>query len=226
MDTWAKANPKLAAASAERARTRGTQQTDNPLMKDFKSRLPMNSPSVQSPDVAKLGKGNQSLTQNPSAFKAAPAPTKPAPAATATSTPATTTTKPATTSTLSDITKKAAQKPAFKEDFDAFDVVIGHLLDEGYADTEEAALAIMTNMSEEWRESIISENLAGAAKKAFKTVTNPVGAAVDAAKGLVKGATKGWMDAEKREIDMKDPKYNPRTGKIDPNFNPRSSTVY
>jgi hypothetical protein len=155
MDVWRAANPKLAAAADEKARIRGTQQTDNPLMKDFKSRLPMNSPSVQSPDVAKLGKGNQSLTQNPSAFKAAPAPTKPAPAATATSTPATTTTKPATTSTLSDLAKKAAQKPAFKEDFDVFDVVIGHLLDEGYADTEEAALAIMTNMSEEWRESII-----------------------------------------------------------------------
>jgi hypothetical protein len=39
--------------------------------------------------------------------------------------------------------------------FDMFDVVKGHLLDEGYADTEEAALAIMANMSEEWRESII-----------------------------------------------------------------------
>jgi hypothetical protein len=39
--------------------------------------------------------------------------------------------------------------------FDLFDVVKGHLLDEGYADTEEAALAIMANMSEEWRDSIV-----------------------------------------------------------------------
>jgi hypothetical protein len=38
---------------------------------------------------------------------------------------------------------------------DMFDLVKGHLLDEGYADTEEAAIAIMANMSEEWRESII-----------------------------------------------------------------------
>lgn len=68
---WALANPTLAAASAERERTRGTQQTDNPLMKDMKSRLPMNSPSVQSADVAKLGSGFQSLVQNPNAFKAA-----------------------------------------------------------------------------------------------------------------------------------------------------------
>jgi hypothetical protein len=44
------------------------------------------------------------------------------------------------------------------ESFDLFDVVKGHLLDEGYADTEEAALVIMANMSEEWRESILSED--------------------------------------------------------------------
>ncbi len=42
MATWAStpANKGLAAASAERARTRGTAQTDNPLMGDMKSRLP------------------------------------------------------------------------------------------------------------------------------------------------------------------------------------------
>jgi len=39
--------------------------------------------------------------------------------------------------------------------FDPFDVIKGHLLDEGYADTEEAALKIMANMSEEWRQSIV-----------------------------------------------------------------------
>jgi hypothetical protein len=41
---------------------------------------------------------------------------------------------------------------------DLFDLVKGHLLDEGYADTEEAALKIMVNMSEEWRESIIEQS--------------------------------------------------------------------
>ena len=53
--------------------------------------------------------------------------------------------------------KKMAQMGSLKAGFDLFDVVKGHLLDEGYADTEEAALAIMANMSEEWRDSIISE---------------------------------------------------------------------
>ena len=43
------------------------------------------------------------------------------------------------------------------EQADLFDIIKGHLLDEGFADTEEAALAIMTNMSEEWREEILDE---------------------------------------------------------------------
>jgi len=47
------------------------------------------------------------------------------------------------------------------QSFDPFDVVLGHLIDEGYADTEEAALQIMANMSEEWREEIIDEELTG-----------------------------------------------------------------
>jgi len=38
---------------------------------------------------------------------------------------------------------------------DLFDIVKGHLMSEGYADNEEAALAIMANMSEEWRQSIV-----------------------------------------------------------------------
>jgi hypothetical protein len=41
--------------------------------------------------------------------------------------------------------------------FDMFDVVKAHLLDEGYADTEESALVIMANMSEEWRQSIVEK---------------------------------------------------------------------
>jgi len=40
---------------------------------------------------------------------------------------------------------------------DLFDIVKGHLMSEGYADTEEAALAIMANMSEEWRQSIVEQ---------------------------------------------------------------------
>jgi hypothetical protein len=83
MDQWRKANPTLAAAADEKARIRGTQQTDNPGMADMRSKLPMNSPSVQSPAVAKLANkpttlaGNQSLVNNPNAIKAAPPKPKP-----------------------------------------------------------------------------------------------------------------------------------------------------
>jgi len=41
------------------------------------------------------------------------------------------------------------------ESYDLYDIILSHLLDEGYAETPEAAEAIMVNMSEEWRQSII-----------------------------------------------------------------------
>jgi hypothetical protein len=37
---------------------------------------------------------------------------------------------------------------------DMFEHILEHLVAEGYADTNEAAIAIMANMSEEWRQSI------------------------------------------------------------------------
>ena len=39
--------------------------------------------------------------------------------------------------------------------FDLYDIILSHLLDEGYAETPEAAEAIMVNMSEDWREDIV-----------------------------------------------------------------------
>lgn len=42
-----------------------------------------------------------------------------------------------------------------RQDFDPFDVIKGHLISEGYADTEEAAIAIMANMSEDWKKTIL-----------------------------------------------------------------------
>ena len=41
------------------------------------------------------------------------------------------------------------------EQKDIYDIILSHLLDEGYAETPEAAEAIMVNMSEDWRESIM-----------------------------------------------------------------------
>ncbi len=40
------------------------------------------------------------------------------------------------------------------EEYDLYDVILSHLIDEGYAETPEQAQVIMVNMSEDWRESI------------------------------------------------------------------------
>jgi len=47
------------------------------------------------------------------------------------------------------------KRPSMEEAVDLYDIILSHLLDEGYADTEQAAEAIMVNMSEDWRESIM-----------------------------------------------------------------------
>ena len=46
-----------------------------------------------------------------------------------------------------------------KEQVDLYDIILSHLLDEGYAESVEQAEVIMVNMSEDWRESIVEEVL-------------------------------------------------------------------
>ena len=167
MDQFAKANPKLAASAAERDRTRGTSATTNPLMKDMKSRLP--APKTPSPTTANtafssstpaLGTSTPAMqsagtaaaskptTTGVSGFKMSTNLSTPAPKPAPTAAPAP---KPAAAAT-------GSKKPgSIVSGFDMFDVVKGYLIGEGYADTEESALAIMANMSEEWRESIVEE---------------------------------------------------------------------
>jgi hypothetical protein len=131
MKTWAAANPKLAAAKAERDRTRGTQQSDNPLMKDMPGTRPLNSPSVQSPEVSKLGSGNQSLTDNPNAFKAA---TPPAP---------------------KESDKKSDKKSETNESYGAYDLVLEYLFDNGHANTIAEAEYLMTELDESFIQSLV-----------------------------------------------------------------------
>ena len=65
--------------------------------------------------------------------------------------------------TRKQIEKKRRKELALKarqevgEQVDIYDIILSHLLDEGYAETPEAAESIMVNMSEEWRDSIIDE---------------------------------------------------------------------
>ena len=49
----------------------------------------------------------------------------------------------------------ALTNPRLREETDLFDYILEHLIAEGYADTNKAALAIMANMSEEWKQSIV-----------------------------------------------------------------------
>ena len=51
--------------------------------------------------------------------------------------------------------EKRRRKALRQEEVDLYDIILSHLLDEGYAETPEEAEVIMVNMSEEWRESIV-----------------------------------------------------------------------
>jgi hypothetical protein len=48
-----------------------------------------------------------------------------------------------------------SDKQGIKDSYDLYDIILSHLLDEGYAETQEQAEVIMVNMSEGWREDIM-----------------------------------------------------------------------
>ena len=60
-----------------------------------------------------------------------------------------------------------------KESFDLFDTILEYLVAEGYAETNEAALKIMVNMSEEWRQSIVEGTLSAKAARAGEDIGKP-----------------------------------------------------
>jgi hypothetical protein len=60
--------------------------------------------------------------------------------------------------------RRAAELNKEEVETDLFDHILEHLVAEGYADTNEAAIAIMANMSEEWRQDIVE----GMTMKDFK----------------------------------------------------------
>ncbi len=179
MDQWRAANPRLAAAADEKARIRGTAQTDNPLMKSFRADqggrgLPM-PPTVQSPSAQSLGRGNQSLTQNPAAGRSpatsstaglgAKAMSSPTPGASAFK-PGTinVATKPdqgvvaasnkiasqssAQQSKAPTFSQAAAMRPLMQsfEYEDVYEIVVEYLIDTGHAESLYEAEYIMTEM--------------------------------------------------------------------------------
>lgn len=147
MDIWRKSNPKLAAAADERARIRGTAQTDNPLMKDMRGSLPV-TPTVQAPAVKNLGSGQQSLTQNKFAGRSPePAPT-PTPKVTIS-------TDKEMAKTSDALSKNPLPKKETKKE--AYDVVLDYIFSEGHADTLSEAHYVMMQMDAEHIQNIIQE---------------------------------------------------------------------
>lgn len=147
MEIWRKSNRKLAAAADERARIRGTAQTDNPLMKDMRSRLPV-TPTVQAPAVKNLGSGQQSLTQNKFAGRSPePAPT-PTPKVTIS-------TDKEMAKTSDALSKNPLPKKETKKE--AYDIVLDYILSEGHADTLSEAHYVMMQMDAEHIQNIIQE---------------------------------------------------------------------
>jgi hypothetical protein len=61
------------------------------------------------------------------------------------------------------------KKNGLGEEVYIYDIILSHLLDEGYAETPEAAEAIMVNMSEDWMQSIVEEVLEEGKKEFPKT---------------------------------------------------------
>jgi len=56
-----------------------------------------------------------------------------------------------------DDAKADFEKYGLPESVDLYDVILSHLLDEGFADTEKNAITIMANMSEAWIDTILEK---------------------------------------------------------------------
>ena len=97
----------------------------------------------------------------------------------------------------------SARERMLRQSFDPFDVIKGHLLDEGYADTEEAALVIMANMSEDWRESIVEGDNYEKNRKRAAARAEARNAARDAGQtGAVPGV--GYVSPRREKISLRD----------------------
>jgi len=89
-----------------------------------------------------------------------------------------------------------------KESFDLFDYLLEYLVAEGYADTNKAALAIMANMSEEWKQDIM-EISQKTATRAFATrATNEFESDSENASDRTKSG-KSKADVAKSRIEKK-----------------------
>ena len=71
-----------------------------------------------------------------------------------------------------------AKRRMHNEEVDLYDVVLDHLLDEGYCDDVDSAEIIMANMSEEWLDDILDEAVIGAKKGTIRSVIEKGGKSI------------------------------------------------
>lgn len=57
--------------------------------------------------------------------------------------------------------KEIIRRAKTEESFDLYDLILAHLVSEGFAETPKAAVAIMSNMSEAWVDSIVDYYIEG-----------------------------------------------------------------
>ena len=140
---------------------------------------------------------------------------------------------PPTKGVHGEIERRQAQKPPSKlrsgslpESYDLYDIILSHLISEGYANTEESALAIMINMSEEWREDIMEISQKTATRAYASSATGEFEGQDDASdvkrtdrlRGHIerKFGKKAGEDADRHADSTTFGRKDPRTGKRQP----------
>jgi hypothetical protein len=80
-----------------------------------------------------------------------------------------------------------------KESYDLFDTILEYLVAEGYADTNESALVIMANMSEEWREDILGEGKLPLDQQRRSKIGNQIGKRLQSSGSEIIGSGSAFM---------------------------------
>ena len=88
-------------------------------------------------------------------------------------------------------------------EYDLYDTILEYLISEGYADTNENALVIMANMSEEWKEEIINEAAADQSDKQIEKGVKTTYNAGNVLDNLHQGRSKGLNKLPRGEREEK-----------------------
>ena len=94
--------------------------------------------------------------------------------------------------------RRKKQGLSYKEETDLYDIILSHLLDEGYAETPEAAEKIMVNMGEEWLNDILDEARVDWHNRDQSNVTDRVNVLRDRNRRNVSGVPDGYQTAVRR----------------------------